>query len=416
MNTITIHFELKNKVRTDGRCSIMIRISKGREQKRRISTGLVLFKKDFQATARFGCWVKSSDSQSFAKNQVLKDILTKFDTALFEIKRAGKIPTINNVIDFMEDNRHGNTSFTQYYEKVIEDIKASQHATLYRKYKVCFAKFKRYVSNRNIDFADIDSKFCIDYERHFLQEGNGINTIMKDLSIVRAIYNRAICNHVISEKNSPFKNDYKLHYEKTFREKLSENDLLKIQNLNLVPHTILWHTRNYFLMSYYTCGARWSELATWRMKDFYLSDKDDENRLNYKMHKTGSLQSIKICLPALMILKLYCENKKGDDFVFPILDDKAKTDNPFELFRKIDIANVKTNKALKTIAQLAGIKIKLTMHIARHTFADIARQRNANLYSISKALRHSKLSVTERYLAANDTKSVDSVIELIARQ
>lgn len=53
------------------------------------------------------------------------------------------------------------------------------------------------------------------------------------------------------------------------------------------------------------------------------------------------------------------------------------------------------------------------MHIARHSFANIARQKKANVYDISKALGHSSLKITENYLSKFDTTSQDETMKLV---
>ena len=55
----------------------------------------------------------------------------------------------------------------------------------------------------------------------------------------------------------------------------------------------------------------------------------------------------------------------------------------------------------------------LAFHIARHSFANIARQKNANVYDISKALGHSSLSITETYLSKFDVESQDATIKRV---
>lgn len=62
---------------------------------------------------------------------------------------------------------------------------------------------------------------------------------------------------------------------------------------------------------------------------------------------------------------------------------------------------------------MAGIEKKVSMHIARHSFANIARQKNANVYDISKALGHSNLKITETYLAKFDTTSQDATMKQV---
>ena len=53
------------------------------------------------------------------------------------------------------------------------------------------------------------------------------------------------------------------------------------------------------------------------------------------------------------------------------------------------------------------------MHISRHSFANIARQKNANVYDISKALGHSSLKITESYLSKFDTQSQDETMKQV---
>lgn len=53
------------------------------------------------------------------------------------------------------------------------------------------------------------------------------------------------------------------------------------------------------------------------------------------------------------------------------------------------------------------------MHLARHSFANIARQKNANVYDISKTLGHSNLKITETYLSKFDTASQDATMKKV---
>ena len=62
---------------------------------------------------------------------------------------------------------------------------------------------------------------------------------------------------------------------------------------------------------------------------------------------------------------------------------------------------------------MAGIDKKISMHIARHSFANIARQKNANVYDISKTLGHSSLDITEAYLSKFDTASQDETMKKV---
>jgi len=52
-------------------------------------------------------------------------------------------------------------------------------------------------------------------------------------------------------------------------------------------------------------------------------------------------------------------------------------------------------------------------HLARHSFANIAREKEANVYDISNVLGHSNIDITKGYLAKFDTRSEDETIDKI---
>lgn len=60
-------------------------------------------------------------------------------------------------------------------------------------------------------------------------------------------------------------------------------------------------------------------------------------------------------------------------------------------------SNQKYNEVLKDIANAAGIKTKLTSHIARHTFAVRSIELGIPIEVISKILGHSDIKTTQIY-------------------
>lgn len=62
---------------------------------------------------------------------------------------------------------------------------------------------------------------------------------------------------------------------------------------------------------------------------------------------------------------------------------------------------------------MVGITKTISMHTARHSFADMGRKKKASTYDISKILGHFSLNVTENYLSKFDTQSEDEAMKLI---
>ena len=93
MNQIKVHFELSSKLRRDGRIDVYLRLSIHRKMKR-IQAGVALNKADFNGNAKYGCWVKQSDSFYAKKNEQLKTLMQKAEQTPFDLAKINIVPTI----------------------------------------------------------------------------------------------------------------------------------------------------------------------------------------------------------------------------------------------------------------------------------------------------------------------------------
>ena len=130
------------------------------------------------------------------------------------------------------------------------------------------------------------------------------------------------------------------------------------------------------------------------------------------MSKSGKERDLAVVPAAGAILARY-ENRKKEDadgYVFSFLDGydlDRKAPDP-EAFRRATASQTTAaNGVLKEVAHAAGIDKHITTHVARHSFADLARKKGWGVYDISKALAHSKLRETEVYLASLDHDDLD---------
>jgi integrase/recombinase XerD len=153
-----------------------------------------------------------------------------------------------------------------------------------------------------------------------------------------------------------------------------------------------------------TGGIRFGDLCRLRWRDL------NGDRLIYRMSKTGEEVSFKQEKAPMGILNL-CRPSPADpeEYIFPLLKGKVVKD-PFHERQLISSLNVITNNNLKRIAKLAGISGPISFHVSRHSFADYARTQGIDLHTLSKLLRHSKLSTTERYLAKFDQRKADEAM------
>ena len=75
----------------------------------------------------------------------------------------------------------------------------------------------------------------------------------------------------------------------------------------------------------------------------------------------------------------------------------------------------RTNKYLKEVAELAGISIPLTLYVARHSWASIAKSKNIPISVISEGMGHDSEKTTQIYLASLDNAVVDKANTQILR-
>jgi integrase len=130
------------------------------------------------------------------------------------------------------------------------------------------------------------------------------------------------------------------------------------------------------------------------------------------MHKNSKLLSLKIPEKVLQILDQYRNDKKSDDdFVFPDLK-KANLSNAKDVYNKSRTATKKFNDNLKSICKKAKINKKVTMHIARHSFGNIAGDAIHPLM-LQKLYRHSDLKTTLNYQANFIHKDADDALDRV---
>lgn len=73
------------------------------------------------------------------------------------------------------------------------------------------------------------------------------------------------------------------------------------------------------------------------------------------------------------------------------------------------------NNKLKLISKRLKLSVPLTMYVARHTWASIARSKNIPLSVISEGMGHDNENTTRIYLASLDTAVVDKANRLILK-
>ena len=402
MNKCRTYFEI-GKQRKDGLRMVLLRLCKGRESKKRISTGVLVSRVDFNSGAKHGHWVKYSDSQAEVKNAILIRKYNEAENAFANLMIKGDNVSVENSVKILKGVTN-DKSFFHFIEKLVQQQKESGHVTSYKKYDNSLKKLRAFRGKYDLQFADVKVELLAYYEAFLLKSGLSINSVNKELRIFRSWLYKAINQGLFDQGNNPFFR-FKLKLEKTEKKKLTIDEIKKIEQLDLEIGSLIWHARNYFMFSFLMAGIRWGDLCRLKWENI------DNDRLTYRMKKTSTPRSIKLFPQTQKILDYYrSPEKKEGDYIFPILNDETDYTDPFLLYNCISKNNALINKYLKVIAKKAEIKTNISFHIARHSFSEVCRLKNISIYDISKALGHSSIKITETYLQGFDVESVDAAM------
>ena len=245
---------------------------------------------------------------------------------------------------------------------------------------------KAYNKNENLYFADITTRYLTDFENHLKSINLAINTISIILRNMRAIFNYAINEEIISFDCYPFRK-FKIKHEPTRKRALTIEQLRSL--IKLQPETQeKTKIRDIFLLMVYLIGINTKDL---------LNIKEIVNGcIEYKRFKTGKLYSIKIEPEALDIINKY----RGSEYLLDIPYRDNFTNHLDNTLKKLGAVEYgKYNKKLIT-----PIEPKLSSYYARHTWATIASELEIPKETIAHALGHGGNSVTDIYIDFNQKK------------
>lgn len=335
-------------------------------------------------------------------NQYLHDKVSMAKEIVQEFEKNKK--PLSSGILIAELSKNNSLDFIFYLDKHVESLYAEDKIRTALNYNTIGYNLKRYAKRDVIYFHEIDTGFLANFQAFLLKNGLSQTSIHGYHSKIRALFNKAIREGVIEMLVSPFPN-FKLKQGRPSKDRLNESEIAKLEEVDLKPLTLIDNVRNAFLFSFYNAGIRISDilLLTW--------DNIQEDRLMYTMYKTSKPHSLKLKQKPLAILEKY--KGRGESYIFPFFSDRYDYSDPMFMHNQIGAKTALINKYLKELAKKAGITKKITTHTARHSFADIARQKTDNLYNLSKTLGHSSLKVTEAYLASFDEKAVDDTLDSV---
>ncbi len=283
-------------------------------------------------------------------------------------------------------------SLSGFMQNVIAQLKQIGKVRTSENYLSTLKCFMRFRNGKDILLKDIDSDLMLAYEYYLHSRGLTKNTISFYMRILRAVYNRAVEKDLTSNR-SPFRYVY-TGVDKTAKRAIPLKSIKQIKNLDLSLQPNLEFARDMFLFSFYTRGMSFINMAHLKKKNL------SGDILSYRRRKTGQ----KLFIHWEKCMQEIVDKHKTDNcnpYILPILQ------YPYENRNQYKNVLYRINKSLKEIARTIGLSIPLTLYVARHSWASIAKSKNIPISVISEGMGHDSEMTTQIYLASLDNAIVD---------
>ncbi len=291
-------------------------------------------------------------------------------------------------------------SLFSFMENIIINLKLNGKSRTAETYTATLNSFKKFRKGKDLILDNLSSDIMEAYQAWHQQRGVMLNTISFYIRVLRAVYNRAVEDEIIENRN-PFRHVY-TGVDKTVKRAISLEAISNIKKLDLTVTPCLDFARDMFIMSFMLRGMSFVDMAYLRKTDLH------NGYITYRRRKTG--QQLKIAWTDDMqkLLSKYPENRS--QYLLPIITNVGRNDR--STYRN---AGYNINRNLKTIGKRVGITIPLTLYVARHSWASAAKAKGIPLTVISEGLGHDSEATTQIYLSSLDTSRIDQANSLILR-
>lgn len=273
-----------------------------------------------------------------------------------------------------------------------------------------------YLNREDISLCCIKEPLLQSFERYLQEQARAANTISYYMRNLRAIYNKAIDEGIICNvKSNPFSHVY-TGICSTRKRALSRRNLFRLYELDVLSNiSYLNNKKEYeqrhklldaqrlFFFSFHARGISFVDMAYLRKNNIR------RGVLSYYRKKTGRQIQVKVTTAMQNIINSFSDRVRQSPYLFPIISgNEQKSHLEYESGLRLQ------NKRLEKLACLAGIREKITTHVARHSWATLAKGENLPLWVISEGLGHSNEKTTYTYLASFDRSVLDLAGEQIS--
>ena len=328
----------------------------------------------------------------FCKDDEIVIRFTDFQTASCSIHTKRDLPSKMPTETSGKSPSDSTCSFLAFVGTLKHEFHQQGRHRLTETYASAARSFMNFRGNQDIPLQDISEKLIADYEVFLKRKGLTLNTVSFYMRIMRAIYNKAVGRNIIKDRK-PFVHVF-TQMTKTSKRAISLRILRKLAQAEIKNNTEKL-ARDLFLFSFYTRGMSFVDIV-------YLKKTDvNGSYLIYKRKKTG--QELKVAWCKEMQELVDKHRSLDGTHLLGVLDSNS----PKSLRKQYHYKQCLVNEALKRLADRLKLGVHLTMYVARHSWATIARQKHIPLSVICDGMGHNSEKTTQIYLKSVDAAIID---------
>ncbi len=303
-----------------------------------------------------------ADALNFRIRQMIYDL----QSVEIDCMRRGVSPTLAILKEAWRENSRPTARFADFGLEMINSSQSRREMTR-RAYKTLFNSIDKFRPGTLLQ--DVDYSFVSKYDSWLRSHGNGHNTRVNRLRLLRTVMIEAKKRNLV--RTQPFER-FKIPAMTSKRGFMTEANLRKVESVRLVGPAA--HVRDVFLFSAYT-GLRFSDVKTLKnehLQKGWIVKRMVKTNLDVKIPVTELFDG-----KAMTLIRQYGDVEK--------------------LVAKIG-SNATVNKRVKEILKQAGCGDKgFTFHTARHTFASLLLQQGVGMATIQQLLGHANIATTQIY-------------------
>lgn len=279
-----------------------------------------------------------------------------------------------------------------YFAQTIQLLRTQGRLGTARNYLAAFRKFSDFQDISDFCMSHLDARLLHQFNDWLRASGSSTNSISFYNRVLRSVYNRAVADGLETDSN-PFLGVF-TGTDATRKRALDVRMIRRISRLDLGRDPRLERARDSFMFSFYARGMCFVDMA-------FLREDDILNGvITYRRRKTGTRMIVRMepCMKEIM-----SRYRGSGGYVFPFV----RSHDLREAYAQYTYSLNRCNLQLKIVGEMAGVPFPLSMLVARHSWATLARNSGIPMAVISAGMGHSQERTTRVYLDALPGSLVD---------